>query len=921
MKSLRALFLLWAMPLYLSAQPHTDWAFAQLGIAEGLTDNNVFHIFEDSRGFVWISTQNGLNRWDGREIRTYNYNPSDTNSLSGNWINFTLEDREGFLWFGTFGGGLCRFDPRLEKFVRYKKNERPGSLNSDVITCGLQDAAGILWLGTADGGLNRFDPTTNTFTAFPKPFGQSDEVLQSAKPESRYSGPSSAHITCLLEAGADQLWVGTAFGLCRFDKRDRSFEYFLHDPQKPVSLPNNFVYNLQQSAAGDLWVKVPQKWARFDAQNLDFQIEAQFPGLPPDATQGRFWVSPNKAVWQATEQGFRYWYHHPSPFDLGLRSHYPSTVFGLKKIRTLLEHAGYLWIASEDGLFRCALGTEQLEQLLPQNFHALWADGDLVWAASKGDGLFRVEAHTGTIRHYPAATNGRGPAKGSLFALTKDAWGQLWLGSNGVLDRFEPEKEHFTSYLDRISSNPNTPGSVLSLFFDRQNRLWVGTFTEGLYLFTFDTHGQVIKAEQFRYDPKNTNSLSNDIVLAIWQDRRGALWFGTDGGLNRLPADWQSGQTALFRRYLRSDGLSDDKIMSIRDDAQGNIWIGHLSHGLSRLNPGTGELRNFGTADGLPSPLFYWSSAYQRPDGALLFGTTEGLVAFHPDSLKVQNKTSPPVFFTEILLFNKKMEIGSGEGKLPESPIFAPKFVLSHEQNSLTFRFAALNFIHPELNCFAFRLEPLDEEWHDLGTRNEVSLSHLPPGNYTLRIKAANNEGVENGVGASIQFRIRPPWWQTNWAYLLYVMLLGAGIWLLLRAQVRAAKQKLWLHFGQTLASVESNNLPNNSGPAFEFLRELYKLLEKHLADEYFSVEQMAKELALSRTQLHRKTIEVTGYSAGQLLQNLRLEHARHLLAETNLSVGEIAFQCGFSDPNYFSRLFSKTQGMTPTEFAQQARA
>ncbi|MFN0176368.1 MAG: helix-turn-helix domain-containing protein [Saprospiraceae bacterium] len=416
-------------------------------------------------------------------------------------------------------------------------------------------------------------------------------------------------------------------------------------------------------------------------------------------------------------------------------------------------------------------------------------------------------------------------------------------------------------------------------------------------------------------------SISNDIILTIWEDRRGELWFGTDGGLNRLPAGWQPGLPARFRRYLRSDGLADDKIMSIRDDARGNLWVGHLSHGLTMLSPATNSVRTFGLADGLPSTLFYWTSAWQRPDGALLFGTTEGLVAFHPDRLIVKNTQAPPVYFTEILLFNKKFDIEKGELSLPASPIFAPNLVFSHEQNSLTFCFAALNYIHPERNRYAYRLEPLDADWSELGTRHEVSFSHLPPGRYTMRVKACNNEGIWNETGASIQFRITPPWWQTGWAYVLYTCLLGGGLWLVFKTQVRAAKQKLWLHFGQTLASVELTKLPNNSASEIEFLQRLYKLLEQHIADEYFSVEQLTKLLAMSRTQLHRKTIEVTGFSAGQLLQNLRLEHARLLLAESKLTVAEVAFRCGFSDPNYFSRLFSKTQGMTPTEFVQRLRA
>ncbi|MFN0034721.1 MAG: two-component regulator propeller domain-containing protein [Saprospiraceae bacterium] len=955
MKSSLALFLFLAISLLAPAQQTPGWEFTRLGVAEGLSDNNIFHIFKDSRGFRWISTQNGVNRWDGYEFRTYNYNPSDTNSLSGNWVNFTLEDREGYLWFGTFGAGLCRFDPRTEKFDRYQKSDRPGGLNSDVITCAVQDATGILWLGTANGGLNRFDPAASIFSAFPKPASLSDDDANAATPTTHFSGPPSAHITCLLEENEHTLWVGTAFGLSRFDKHSGIFEYFLHDPANPRSLPHHFIIGLHRSAQGEAWVQMPNGWARFDAQRNDFQREKQIPGIPPEAAISRFSTDATGSVWEATDKGLRHWRPRHNPFEMDLGERYPAGVFGLKKIRTLLEHAGFLWIASEEGLFRCRVVTgsraftpsgtgvftplpapsravngaspdglkavlpPSVERFLPQNIHALLADGDLLWAASKSEGLFCIEMRTEAVQNYPTVLDGQGSTSNALLAMAQDAWGQIWLGGHGALNRFDPRSGIFS----KVGAEKKPAGSILSLFFDRRQRLWVGTLSDGLFAYSFDANGRIAGVEQFRYDPKDLASISNDIILAIWEDRQGELWFGTDGGLNRLPADWQLGRPARFRRYLRSDGLADDKIMSIRDDVRGNLWVGHLSHGLTMLTPAppSGGVRTFGLADGLPSTLFYWTSAWQRPDGALLFGTTEGLVAFHPDSLVVKNALAPPVFFTEILLFNKKMEIGKGEVTLPESPIFSPNLVFSHGQNSLTFHFAALNFIHPELNRYSYRLEPLDADWRDLGTRHELSFSHLPPGRYTLRVKACNNDGVWNETGAAIHFRIRPPWWQTGWAYLLYAMLLGGGTWLLLRAQVRAAKRKLWQNFGQTLASAELGNLPPNSGSEIEFLQQLYKLLEQHIGDEYFSVEQMAKSLAMSRTQLHRKTIEVTGFSAGQLLQNLRLDRARQLLSESNLTVAEVAFRCGFSDPNYFSRLFSKTQGLTPTEFVQGLRA
>jgi ligand-binding sensor domain-containing protein/AraC-like DNA-binding protein len=908
------------------AQSSSGWELTRLSVAEGLSDNNIFHIFKDSRGFRWISTQNGVNRWDGYEFRTFNYNPSDTNSLSGNWVNFTFEDRSGLLWFGTYGAGLCSFDPRSEQFFRYPKSDHPGGLSSDVVTCAVQDTAGIIWFGTTNAGLSRFDPVSRTFSGYPKPPGLTDEAASSAPTSARFPGPPSAHITSLLLEDEHTLWVGTAWGLSRFDTRSGTFAYFLNAPDNSRSLPNSFVIGLHRSVDGKVWVQMPNGWARFDAQHNDFQRENLFPGIPMKASTSCFTTDDAGSVWEATDHGVNHWHLRQNQFELGFGERYPADVFKMKKIRTLIEHGGFLWLASEEGLFRCRIGEGKsvaqievlspfkLQQFLPQSFHALLPDGDVLWAASKNAGLFRIEMLTEAVQHFPASEGDTGPSANILLAMTQDAWGNVWVGGHGVFDRFDPKRGVFLKNF----STKRPSSSIVSLLFDRNKRLWVGTLSEGLFVYSFDKQGQITGVDQFRYDPKDLNSISNDIILSIWEDRRGNLWFGTDGGLNCLQANHQSlPANHRFRRYLRSDGMADDKIMSIRDDARGNIWVGHLSHGLTMLSPATNSVRTFGLADGLPSTLFYWTSAWQRPDGALLLGTTEGLVAFHPDSLIVKNTLAPPVYFTEILLFNKKMELGKGVGNLPESPIFSPKLTFTHEQNSLTFCFAALNFIHPELNRYAYLLEPLDKAWHELGTRHEISFSHLPPGDYTLRIRACNNDGVWNDEGASLSFQIQPPWWQTGWAYGLYACLIAGGLWLVFQAQVRAGKQKLWLHFGQTLATVELPDLPNNSASDIEFLQRLYKLLEDHIGDEHFSVEQLAKLLAMSRTQLHRKTIELTGFSAGQLLQNLRLDHARHLLAESNMTVAEVAFQCGFSDPNYFSRLFSKTQGMTPTEFVQ----
>lgn len=894
-----------------ATQSAATWDRDSLGIAHGLSDNNVMSIHRDRRGFVWIGTQNGLNRWDGYDIRTFNYNPSDTNSLSANSIHTIVEDLKGRLWIGTLGAGLCRFDPRTERFERFSKSDRPDGLHDNSVMSALADQDGVLWLGTING-LSRFDPEQRTFKAY-KPVEPRPAVFRG-----RFPGPPSGHITAIVAAADHTLWVGTAFGLCRFDKRTGLFDWFLHNPADPGSIPHPFIFNLYRSPTGDLWVQCPKGWVRFDPARQIFTPEKILPGIPPQAAKSRLWQHADGSIWEATDQGARHWTPRQNPFELGLRTRYPAEVFAFKKIRALRECGGYLWIASQEGLFRSRVGGGQpvFERVLPDDVHAIWSDEQTLWAAVKNNGLFRIMAST-AAREYFSFNNTE--VSGRFLAITRDNRGRIWLGGARYLYYFDPATGAFAQPSWVGAKQPN---HILSLLMDRQQRLWIGTLSEGLFVLSFDAKGQVSEIENFRYDARNATSLSNDIVLAIWQGDAGDLWFGTDGGLNGLDKIWQPGQPAQFRRYLRSDGLADNKIMSLLDDREGNLWVAHLSHGISCLKADRKTVRTYGVADGLPSSLCYWTSAWRRPDGALLFGTTEGLAAFHPDSLQTRRAAAPPVYCTDIQLFHQSLSIGPGREMLPESPIFAPPLVFSHTQNSLTFQFAALNLAKPGQNRYAYRLEPLDAEWRDLGTRREVSFSNLSPGWYTLRVKAGIGGETWADDGAVLSFRILPPWWRSTAAYIIYALALLAALFRILQIQVRLGKQRLWKHVAPGLTAAETPAQPSvPSGPELEFLQQLHQVLERYFSDEYFSVEEMARHMAMSRTQLHRKAVELTGFSAGQLLQTARLRHATELLAQSDKTIAEIAFACGFSDPNYFSRLFSKTQGMTPTAYIQRVKS
>lgn len=502
-----------------------------------------------------------------------------------------------------------------------------------------------------------------------------------------------------------------------------------------------------------------------------------------------------------------------------------------------------------------------------------------------------------------------GLSDNNIFHIFKDSRGFVWIATQYGVNRYDGY-EYRTFTYHPSDSNSISENWVYFTLEDRAGYLWMGTYGGGLNRFDPRT-------ENFKHQSNNAASLNNDIILSIFENKKGDIWIGSDGGLNRLPAGWTFGEQPVFQRYMRSDGLGDDKIMSINEDANEHICISHPSHGLSKLSPQNDSIQRYTTADGLPSPLFYWTSVWKRPDRALLYGTTEGLVVFHPDSLKIQNRVAPSTSFTDILLFGQKIMIGGNSPKMLMAPAFAPTLSLKHDQNSLTFRFSALNFIHSELNRYAYRLAPLDATWRDLGTQQSVSFSHLPPGRYTLQVKACNNEGVWEDTGAVINFRIHPPWWLTAWAVLVYVSLLAAGVWWWFYRQLRASRQLLWEYINQAPTFANNARPHSLSGPEVEFLQKLYGELEKNLDNEYYSVEQLAKALTMSRSQLHRKVVEYTGFSSGQVLQHKRLGLARQLLTETDLTIAEIAFRCGYSDPNYFTRLFSKTQGVTPSEFAK----
>ncbi len=401
----------------------------------------------------------------------------------------------------------------------------------------------------------------------------------------------------------------------------------------------------------------------------------------------------------------------------------------------------------------------------------------MLWIGTLDGGLNKLDREKEKFTHYqhdpknPNSLSGKG-----VISIYEDRSGVLWIGTGSWgLNKFDREKETFTRY----QHDPNNPNSlshnfVWSIYEDRSEMLWIGTAGGGVNKFDREKK----KFTHYKNNPNNPNSLNDNTVWSIYEDRSGMLWIGTaGGGLNKF--DRAKGR---MTHYRENDGLPDDCIYGILEDDHGNLWLS-TNNGLSKFNHQTQVFKNYDVGDGLQSKEYNTNAYYKSAvSGEMFFGGINGFNAFHPDSLK-DNPDIPPVVITALARYNTDDVAGKpiAEKGIAE----ASEIELSYKDNILTFEFAALNYRNTFKNQYAYKLEGFNDNWIQLGAKRDVTFTNLDPGEYTLRVKGSNNDGVWNEEGTSLQITITPPWWRTRWAYSIYALLVLAGVFATDRIQRR----------------------------------------------------------------------------------------------------------------------------------------
>ena len=797
---------------------HENVRFSRLTLEEGLSQTNVSSVVQDELGFVWLGTEDGLNRYDGRNVRVYTHSNREPDSLGHSWVSSLLISRRGELLVGTSGGGLDRWRPATDDFEHLTAGD--DSLGRQVRAL-LEDARGNLWIGTETGLIRRSeDGTTRLFKHDPRDPG---------------SLPGDT-INVLFEDRDGALWVGaTTGGLGRLDSGRETFIRFRNDPLDPTSLPHDDVRAITQRRDGSLWVGTygggAAKYRSASASFVRFQSDdGRSDSLSHDRVRALLEDS-REDFWLATDDGLnRLLDEEDGSFQVLRNDPSDSRSLSSDRVRTLFQdRGGVVWVGTQTGgvsWFNPEIGyfphyrrsSDSAFELSDNTITSfLEEDGNTLWVGTMGGGLNTVDLLSGEASHYRKGESRSSLSDDRIMALETGSGTTLWIGTfGGGLNRLDKA----TGEVQRYQHDPARPGAlsasgIMSLHRDRDGRLWVGTFRGGLDRLESDGSFTVFpagdepgelsddsvtvitegdddilwlgtrlgglnrfdratgRAVSYRHDARDLSSLASDLVSSLHLDSRGDLWIGTDEGLHRWSAADRRAGLPRFDKRTEGEGVLEGRIWGILEDTQHDLWIS-TDRGLARLGLDDGQLRLYDSSRGLQSNEFNFGAYHVGASGRLYFGGVNGFNAFRPEDIR-HNRHVPPVVLTSLRKLNQPITLGS--------PIWEiDQLDLGHRDYVVSIGFAALDYTAPQLNRYQYMLEGLEDEWVSLDDPR-ATFARLSPGNYTLRLRASNNEGTWNEQGATLRMRVRPPLWRSSGAFVLYGLAGLALLFLYARAQ------------------------------------------------------------------------------------------------------------------------------------------
>lgn len=765
-------------PILITAQ-HTP--LKHITINDGLSQNYIYSIHQDHKGFLWFGTKDGLNRYDGYSFTIFRKDNSDTLSLSDNTVTAIQQGENEQLWIGTAGGGLQKFDSRHATFTHYHHDPlNANSISHNHCTVIRTAKNGSVLVGTSGGGLNIFDPRSGTWKHFRSDSNNVNSlqsntiadvtedlngniwvaaegisIIDSNGIVTRLDRSTSSEenvlnrISSLFCDSLGRIWVSHRTGIDLYTGRTMQ-RILTATPQ------NNFYWfgKCRYDSHGQFWTTTAHHLIRIDPTSLRGEQIAEF---TDERVSSGFAVDHSDNIWVGTA-GWGVIMYNPRTDKFAKRQGnflseiFPEELSKLDAYAAMHKDINTYDLVMRGNEFKIPFRTRQHETFIPTT--------DAYVLQVRKDRSIQSHALV------PKNTVDR-----KFYApqfIFQDSDHTVWIVRNGGLVKFSGEKElfGFEQLYPDSSAEPNSSGysDITAVFVSRDGVIWFGTPTNGL----LEYHHHTRKKKWYRHREYDTAAISHNHILSIIEDPnepKRYLWIGTDGGgLNRF--DRVAG---TFMSITEKQGFPNNTVYGILADDDRHLWIS-TNKGLVKFNPLDFSMRKFDVHDGLQSNEFNRREFYKSKEGKMYFGGVNGYNAFFPKDISL-NQSLPRVVFTDFRLFNKTISFKKDTSILKLPIEYTEKIVLEHIDNVITFEFAALEYTTPVKNQFKYILEGFDKEWINNGTSRTATYTNIDPGEYVFKVKASNGDGIWNEQESSIALYILPPFWKTWWFKTIVVVL------------------------------------------------------------------------------------------------------------------------------------------------------
>ncbi len=852
--------------------------FRRISSQNGLSQSTVWSIGQDAQGFIWLGTEDGLNKHDGYRFSVLRQMPELYASLTDNRVLSMTLDGSNNLWVGT-KNGLNRINP-VTMDVQHFFAETTAGLTANYIRCLLRDQQGQILIGTYEGGLCRLDPQTQIFQEIPGiPLAPNDHNIRAL---------------CLDEN--ERLWIATNNGLLGYLTESDVLTY-----NQDQGLSHAQVRSLSLGANGELWVgttrglnfidtrtgKLNDANSRFAANHA---LGTAWINVIKHDSFGRVWIGTVDGLWlidESNDQSFHY-KHDPysakslagndvldvyadrtglvwvSSYQNGLsildtkppkfrlvqnNARNPKALIGERVYALFKDQEGSLWVGTEAGLSKSidlsefelvSTFSDVAQSRASTSVQKIVQDqeGDL-WIGTYYGGLHCLNPKTGELNSFVEEEgNAQSLCDNTIQEILIEANSLIWIGTRQGLCRHRKGSDSFELIHSDLPGQDNLVSrSIKVIARGQEGSLWLGTYARGLIRLSADTH----KATVIGHDPKLDSSLDHASVSCLLEQTDG-FWVGTAQGLNFVNA-----HSLSVTRTGRQMGLPVTPIHGMIADGNGALWLS-TNNGLYRVDPYHNQYKVFDITDGLQDNEFLDGAAFKDPKGNLYFGGLDGFNTFHPSRIE-DNQHVPNVIITSMKVHGipTQFEEAASQGK----PLH-----FNHDLNFISFEFAALDFTFPKNNEFAFKLDGIDQDWVQAGTQNYTSYTQLPSGSYRFRVMGSNNDGIWNDNEAIVEFKIHPPIWRTWWAYSLYflgIVALAASFHFLRLRSLREREREL---------------------------KQLVRQRTTHLEETQKKLVETAHRAGMAEIS--------TGvlHNVGNILNstNISVEHARKIVAQSNIT-------------------------------------